>query len=357
MHLIPPTSMAPAKLPFKAFLSLSWLLGLASTQEITTAAPNFRGFRLFPNGATELVTCDPGFTFFTSSTYAACCSVAGRCNFITACESGTYSRIFGGDGVCGSTFPSCMSITIYPTFPAGDQTWLQVACGLGNTVVAPYSTLYRQTPAATTTSSQSLSTASPTPSTSPTTANGPANTSPAASITDKTLEDESSSSKAWIAGAVVGPLFAIALIGLAVFLIRRRQKGNAHGGNGEISGGISQPYMAPPAGYQEAPGPPHQYYGGAMQTAADWQKTGVPPRADTVSPLSGLPSYPGYHDPKYGNASHVTEVSMTPSTVSYPAELAVYPAAGPYVAELENNQRASMAELPSAGVQGDSRRQ
>ncbi|KAK4224351.1 hypothetical protein QBC38DRAFT_446526 [Podospora fimiseda] len=344
-----------SKISMKSLVGLCLLVGVASAQDIiTTTPPGFRGYRIFSNGATETVTCDPGNTFFASSTYAACCPVTGRCNFLSACEGGTFSRIFGGTGVCTSPYPSCMSITIYPTFPAGDQTWLYFACGLGNTVEAPYSTLYRETAAATTTSSRSLSTSTSATSSSQTISLGPVNTSPVQSTDDKDLEEGGSSSKAWIAGAVVGPLLAIAVIGLAVFFIRRRKRPDTFGDNGEMNGGVSQPYMAAHAGYQGGPGVPQHYYGAQMPAVTDWQKNGVPARTDTVSPLSGLPAYT---DPKHISAQHVTEVSMNPSGASYPAELAVYPAAGGHVAELANNQRESMAELPGPVIQGNGQRQ
>lgn len=41
------------------------------------------------------VTCASDYTFFTSSTYGACCN-GDNCNYGTACSAGTVTRILGG---------------------------------------------------------------------------------------------------------------------------------------------------------------------------------------------------------------------------------------------------------------------
>jgi LPXTG-motif cell wall-anchored protein len=100
-----------------------------------------------------------------------------------------------------------------------------------------------------------------------------ANSSP--TPTSSILGDEGkgkSKSKAWIAGAVVGPILGLALIGLAAFLVMRRKKNKSHNQHiAPTTGGMpatgatayqQNTYPTNPA----SPGPP-QYYPNMQQNA------------------------------------------------------------------------------------------
>lgn len=76
-------------------------------------------------------------------------------------------------------------------------------------------------------------------------------------------EEQKKESKAWIAGAVVGPIVGLALIGLVAFLLIRRRKNKKN--LAPAAGGA-----AAPAAYSGPQGPnsPPQYYSAPMQQNA-----------------------------------------------------------------------------------------
>ncbi|KAJ5174273.1 uncharacterized protein N7482_000150 [Penicillium canariense] len=111
-------------------------------------------------------------------------------------------------------------MTIFQTSPYGTPTATNIFCA---EVWSAFS-LYRELPVSTTSSSSSssstASTVSSTQSQTRTSSSIPSQTSASTTSTS-----ESNSSKAWIAGAVVGPVAGVAVIaGLAWFMFRRKQK-------------------------------------------------------------------------------------------------------------------------------------
>ena len=138
-------------------------------------------------------------------------------------------------------------------------------------------------------------------------------------------EDEKKSSKVWIAGAVIGPIVGLALIGLAAFLLRRRKKNETQSHPG--AGGV------PPAGYAQQPhsdGPnsPRHYYPAMNQNAAapgmvpfgvakheSWAPPHSPssgtmspnpysPHVDQTHPVGGQPTYSPSMSPPPGQVQH-----------------------------------------------------
>jgi hypothetical protein len=139
------------------------------------------------------------------------------------------------------TIPNCYTMTIYQSFPSAAQSWSAIGCappGFGA------STVYREIVVGATT------TPSPGPSTR-STGTTPVETSVGAP--EPTHDDEPANtpqtdpptSQAWIAGAVIGPVAAIALAIFLLFWLRRRKAGR---GDSAVRGGIPQ---GPPVGDQE----------------------------------------------------------------------------------------------------------
>ncbi|KAK4156088.1 hypothetical protein C8A00DRAFT_41360 [Chaetomidium leptoderma] len=140
---------------------------------------------------------------------------------------------FGNSG----TIPNCYTMTIYQSFPSAAQSWSAIGC-------APpgfdASTLYREIVVGATT------TPSPGPSTRTTgtapsgPSSTPAETSAAPEPTHEpanTPQTNPPTSQAWIAGAVIGPVAAIALAAFLVFWLRRRKAGM------EMKGEIPRGYV------------------------------------------------------------------------------------------------------------------
>jgi hypothetical protein len=123
-------------------------------------------------------------------------------------------------------------MTIHESFPSAAQSWSVVGCVQSGFYA---SNAYREivVGAATATTTPGPSTGStktaPSDSSSAPVETGAANTpqtnSPA-SETNSPSPETNSPSQAWIAGAVIGPVAAIALVGFLVFWLRRRRGSN-----------------------------------------------------------------------------------------------------------------------------------
>ncbi|UPX11990.1 uncharacterized protein EKO05_0002568 [Ascochyta rabiei] len=192
---------------------------------ITTAAvlprqnsDNFIGY-LELNSTWNSFDCDPGLTWFQSGQYAQCCpATRPSCYAATACFGGSQIYTYPDRSsvrtiACTANYGNakvsiCNTIYIYEnTQDSNPKT--NINCG-DSSVNWSY---YRDIPA----SATGIVNTSPLTSILqlPSTANiGP--TSPA---------EVTSGSKAWIAGAVAGPVLGLALVGLGVcFFLRRKKK-------------------------------------------------------------------------------------------------------------------------------------
>ncbi|KAK0623742.1 hypothetical protein B0T14DRAFT_565067 [Immersiella caudata] len=305
------TRSAPARCGLR-LLALSWLASAVSANNKLTSTPaNFRGFRLHTNGAVETITCSDSATFFTSSTYAACCYPGERCNFATACESGTASRIFSGTYTCDPEFPDCYTMTVYASYPSADESWLMRGCATNWRA----STIYREIVTSTSTSTTTSATAGASVPTTTPTATGTA----AGAGGEPTGEPVASSSpsQAWIAGAVIGPLVALAILGAVAFWLGKRK--------GKKSAVQPMQSAQPPNGAAASMADRTSYYpvpGGPNGAAASYYHNGVPEgkpgftHHDSPSSLSGTPSPAptyGYPQPAQGPYS---------PPVQYPAQFA-----------------------------------
>jgi LPXTG-motif cell wall-anchored protein len=173
-----------------------------------------------------------------------------------------------------------------------------------------------------------------------------------------TLGDEEkgkSKSKAWIAGAVVGPIIGLALIGLAAFFLMRRKKSKSHNQHiASVTGGMPAPgatayqqntYLTNPA----SPGPP-QYHPN-MQQNAGAAPLGVAKQdnyygqgTNPVSPITSQGSQSPYSaPPQQWQQPGGQPVYGAPSPSMSPAPQNVQPAqyvaseARPFSSELEGS--------------------
>lgn len=77
-----------------------------------------------------------------------------------------------------------------------------------------------------------------------------------------TTSDQGSSSKAWIAAAVVGPVFALAIIGASVWLLlKKKSKGNKNAAAHASTAAPNEPRPGGHAGYYPPSSPPTYPYG------------------------------------------------------------------------------------------------
>ncbi|KAI9861081.1 MAG: hypothetical protein M1813_005510 [Trichoglossum hirsutum] len=169
----------------------------------TSVDPALEGYYIKDISHTESITCN---TWTTSGKYGNCCTPGSSCVLPTACVSNNLIRQ-GSSTPCGGNV--CNTITVFSQSPPAPGSSVLVLACMGSGWSAW--TLYRETPAATTSSAPSslgsLSSSATATSTSPAPAGKP------------------SQNNAWIAGAVVGPVVVVVVIAALlfwVFTLRRR---------------------------------------------------------------------------------------------------------------------------------------
>ncbi|KAK1827005.1 hypothetical protein QBC39DRAFT_363004 [Podospora conica] len=272
-----------------------------------------------------------------------------------------------------SGYPNCYSMTVYGSYPSADQSWLIRGCA---GTAFKMSTIFREIITATSTksSSKTASQAS-TPTNSGPAVTGPADnadnedgsagqvTAPPTGLPAATGTPQASTeggSKAWIAGAVIGPIIGLALIGLVAFWLGRRRKAANENHNIAVAGDAkTDPSVADQSSMH-----PSVYYGagspgmgspGSPPIGGKYYQ-GEPPSGinSTPSPVNGYqPMYQqqpaayggaGYPPPQQGH--YPPQHSPQPSSYSpqpYPAQFAVPP---PPLDRYQSPHNA--AELPSA---------
>jgi hypothetical protein len=177
--------------------------------------PYFMGWYLAPD-STEAINCatDEVHTTLTADrNYAACCKSGDDCQVATSCFGTTIYYNDNSTVECsGGNY--CMSFTILQSYPNGRPSAVQLWCNTfwrAHTVYKELSTAAGPTPAATTVTV--TTTAIPEATVTHT---SPIETAtPGASNEGEDGGSAGSSNKAWVAGAVIGPVAAIGLIGLA----------------------------------------------------------------------------------------------------------------------------------------------
>ncbi|KAI0140407.1 hypothetical protein BJ166DRAFT_117832 [Pestalotiopsis sp. NC0098] len=205
---------------WSVFIWLFFLVTRCASSSITTTATstssNFIGYYFNPNGKTETLTAGNAWT--TSETFAGDCdSGSATCALATKCDSNTLYMNDGEAGSCGDGL-ACVSFTIFQSSPNASPSATNYGCREGWSA----NTVYRELATATSTSTDSTSTSETTSMSATSTSTS---TAPTTSSTSSTSSGSgSSSSKAWIAGAVVGPVAALAMIALGFYLLRRRRR-------------------------------------------------------------------------------------------------------------------------------------
>ncbi|KAM3556463.1 hypothetical protein MY1884_005048 [Beauveria asiatica] len=240
-----------------------------------TASPNFEGWYIHPDGTTEALTCPQG-TFTTSGPYAVCCDKT-KCPMPTACHDNKISYDNFAVGACqGSAVCQTMSIMSAPGAKSDvtssifcAQYWYALEA-YRDTVPVTASSATKTSTSASTGSTPSSNSASETMSRSTTTPSPTGSsgaTSPAAS---PEAASSGGSSKAWIAGAVVGPVAGLALVmGFAVWFLRRRRSAKKKKKEGVGAGNAPQEIggYERPADYGDGNWQSKQYYGASHPKA------------------------------------------------------------------------------------------
>ncbi|KAK0738639.1 hypothetical protein B0T18DRAFT_492566 [Schizothecium vesticola] len=201
------------RLPLWVLAHLATLAHLAAADAtykfVTEPTPtNFQGF--YPDGPkTERIDCASTESFSTWSQWAACCKTNEACGFISRCSAGIVTEPNGKTGICPTSLANCYTMTIFASYPYASQSWLQMGCARDFSA----SKVYREiVPTAPTTSS---------PSTRPATTGAAATTPP--SPTNTPAPPPAAASQAWIAGAVIGVVVAVAALGFLAFWFGRRR--------------------------------------------------------------------------------------------------------------------------------------
>ncbi|OQE26163.1 hypothetical protein PENFLA_c007G07665 [Penicillium flavigenum] len=227
---------------FLAILALQVSRALAVT---TTIPPNIQGYHWDSKDSTwSDVACYPGQTYVSSSSFARCCShiTSSGCVFPTNCAGNKVLFDDGGtaDGSCDKG-SYCAFMTIYESATTDPGVTDYFCWTNSNPWIA--STVFRTTDAVTATPRTS-----PTPSTATATTRTSVAPTPV-STEDTTQGSESSGSKAWIAGAVVGPVAGCAIIAALAFWCIRRSRAKKQG---TVSG--NEAFMPPTSMAANTPG-------------------------------------------------------------------------------------------------------
>ncbi|KAK1830435.1 hypothetical protein QBC39DRAFT_411272 [Podospora conica] len=345
------------------FLCLDLASGQTATYKFVNTPTSFEGFYIANPTSVATDNCKSTAAWSTSSTYGHCCGNGNICTYYTACTSGTLIPQ-AGRGWSPYTCTSdthCATITVFPTFPylIASTSWKHLACAQTTySVFTLFREVYPATAAVTRTLTADGTTVTVTPSSDRITATAAEPTSEpsafdipgdphisepddlpgnagGASVPDTgasaAASAPSSPSKAWIAGAVVGPVVVLAALGvLALWLVKRRRKedvgavgGGAVGGGGGDAGGGAQPMQQQPypqggqqqyaaagqqpyaaAGQQQPAPADHQQYAAGGQPSPMYSPTysGTPSSYEPLKPE--LPGhYPegtgGYPQPGY----------------------------------------------------------
>ncbi|ORY09531.1 hypothetical protein BCR34DRAFT_370682 [Clohesyomyces aquaticus] len=193
---------------------------------------NLLGWTLY-KGTWSSETCATGGTYYQSGSYARCCSTtAPSCNVVIGCVDG--SMIYAPSTASTKTTIACSSIwtdltdrsytvcntAFYFENMQDSNPHLNIFCG-----VDPVNwTFYRSKPPdiTSTTPSRTYSTPSSSATPTPTPTSTPTSSTTAAPIQSTTPKKPSS--KAWIAGVVIGPLAAIAIAGLVAWIVILKRK-------------------------------------------------------------------------------------------------------------------------------------
>lgn len=327
-------------------LAAAWAVGLASAQT-TTMAPNFRGYQTYSNGAVDTITCSGSATFFMSSTWGACCIPGERCNFATACVSSTASRVFGGTYTCDTDYPDCYTMTVYASYPSAKDSWLVAGCATNWDAF----TIYRQLEA-TTSATTRPSTTRPTsaPSTPTTSSPGPTGTSAGndggdsdRSPTPAPEPTSGGGSQAWIAGAVIGPVVLLGVLGYLAFWFgfKRGKKPTPPGGPEMAGAGGPAPSVADRASTYYGYGPGGSVMG-APTSASPMGSEHANPFATQDPSLAHTPSPPIQ---SYGQP---VPVAGYPPQQPYPVQQG-YPAQQPYGQQPQYGQPQYGQQQPSGG--------
>ncbi|KAK1830436.1 hypothetical protein QBC39DRAFT_331591 [Podospora conica] len=251
----------------RGWASLLSLLGLCldlatcqtATYKLTSTPTNFQGFYVANPTSVSRVDCPTTETWSTSSTYGNCCVPGQECPFYSNCAGGRLTRVNGDIWTCPASTLNCFTMTVLPKSPylAATASWLVMGCGPSWSA----NTIFREiVPTVASVTASVTLTADPTTITaelsSEPSSSAPQSSNPGASPgspqqTDTTppaagATETASPSKAWIAGAVIGPLVAVAAVVFLFFWLGKR-----HGAKDTGVGAASPPGYAPPEQQQQ----------------------------------------------------------------------------------------------------------
>lgn len=230
-------------------------------------------------------------------------------------------------------FPDCYTMTVFASYPSADQSWLVKGCATNWRAF----TIYREIITSTSTSSATRTASQA----SSATLSGPSVTSPVENDneggsgqitaaptglpapTGTAQSSTEGGSKAWIAGAVIGPLLGLALIGFVVFfLMRRRKAANENHNMAVASDAKPDPSMA-----DQSLMHPSVYYGAGSPSMTSPMAPGSPPvgkyyQGEPPSAVTSTPSpVNGYMNPQQGMYQQQAAYGGAP----YPPQQGQYP--------------------------------
>ncbi|KAF2725126.1 hypothetical protein K431DRAFT_300046 [Polychaeton citri CBS 116435] len=203
---------------------------ITTTQGPKINDQQFQGWYIHPEGSLEAIDCPSSQSLLSTDSFAECCDIgASTCTTLwTSCDGRTAVGVSSDDCGEGSV---CRTVSIFDQLPLnGEAPLSQIICGPSDWVA---SSIYRTVITTSTTSSGAISSV---PSSTTSVTSSSTNSYTSASIesgvfpTTTSSPKPSSASKAWIAGAVVGPVAGIAIIAAMVWALYRRRKSRQNRG-------------------------------------------------------------------------------------------------------------------------------
>ncbi|KAH3950221.1 hypothetical protein HBH98_023160 [Parastagonospora nodorum] len=274
-------------------------------------------------------SCNAGLTWYQTGQYAQCCAASRTaCYAATACVSGslifpisdrsTRVTLACTENYVDQSASICNTAFIFENF--GDSNpKTDIICGPSS---ANYS-YYRRVPASVTQGSSQAPLSIPQPK-----------PSGFDSLSTSGDSDSGGGSKAWIAGAVIGPIVGLALLGLLLFCCLRRKKKNKLKASQEGTATMAPIHPQPPAGvagHTDAKPQPMQqnhYATNAYLNAATAATQGTYSSAPSPPPTQ---NYVGMPPPNTGAPYNAANAPYNAGTAPYNGGVAPYNAAtAPY---------------------------
>lgn len=223
---------------------------------MTTHGPDFNGYQFHVEDGTTSpipIYCGNNQYYSSSGDYVHCCLSGYECLMATECNGATQVFEDGSEEACNDGW-LCKTMTVFEEFPDVGPIHTDIFCDESDWDVhtvyrsIPTSSNIASAPSTAETRPGPSSPSTPTPTTTET-------NNPSESSDPKDSDSDSGPNAGLIAGAVVGPVVGLALIAVALWLIRDKIKAWFSGNPSDGDGGAAAAAGAAGHAHDIKPGP------------------------------------------------------------------------------------------------------